>query len=404
MKQNKTSNIKRHCMVVFAPYPLGETRVQREAEALLRAGYQVDVICLRLRGEPAQDEYKGVSIYREAFRMPWVKPDTLLEKFSQYLRFFFTASVRLNRLHARKHYQSIQVHNLPDFLVFCTLLPRLQGVPVLLDLHDLMPEFFAGRFGSSRSIIMRLILYQERLSCAFAQHVITVSEHWRQALIKRGVKENQSSTVMNLADERIFSPLPVEKQRRRAPGEFKMIYHGSIKERFGLDLIIKAVDLLKQDIPHIHFTLVGSGEYLSDLVQQICQTHLEDYVSVLKPVVAEELPDLIGACDVGIVPYHNDVFTDGLVPTKLMEYAALGIPAIASKTSAISYYFTDTNVELFEPGSLNDLTRVILFLYQHPERMADLTCGSQKFNQRYNWSQSSAEYVSLIDRLGNPQL
>ena len=42
---------RRHCMIVFAPYPLGETRVQREAEALLKHGYEVDVICVRLPGE-----------------------------------------------------------------------------------------------------------------------------------------------------------------------------------------------------------------------------------------------------------------------------------------------------------------------------------------------------------------
>jgi len=51
-------------------YPLGETRVQREAEALLRAGYAVDVICKRHPGEPAVDTYKGVVIHRLKFHFP----------------------------------------------------------------------------------------------------------------------------------------------------------------------------------------------------------------------------------------------------------------------------------------------------------------------------------------------
>ena len=42
---------KRHCMIVHAYYPVGETRVQREALALIDAGYAVDVICLREQGE-----------------------------------------------------------------------------------------------------------------------------------------------------------------------------------------------------------------------------------------------------------------------------------------------------------------------------------------------------------------
>ncbi len=74
------------------------------------------------------------------------------------------------------------MHNLPDFLVFSALPTKLRGVPVILDLHDLMPEFFAGRFGSGRAAawIGRLVRLQERVSCRFADHVITVSEHWRR--------------------------------------------------------------------------------------------------------------------------------------------------------------------------------------------------------------------------------
>ena len=64
MSLSKNEFSPRHCMVVFAPYPLGETRVQREAEALARSGYQVDVICFCLRGELTEDAHKGVTIYR----------------------------------------------------------------------------------------------------------------------------------------------------------------------------------------------------------------------------------------------------------------------------------------------------------------------------------------------------
>jgi hypothetical protein len=73
------------------------------------------------------------------------------------------------------------VHNLPDFLVFCTFLVKLRGVPVILDLHDLMPEFYVGRFGVSKGgWLSALVRWQERQSCKFANHVITVSEHWRR--------------------------------------------------------------------------------------------------------------------------------------------------------------------------------------------------------------------------------
>jgi glycosyltransferase involved in cell wall biosynthesis len=128
---------------------------------------------------------------------------------------------------------------------------------------------------------------------------------------------------------------------------------------------------------------------------------LSQYITIENLHLAEELPGIIQSNDLGVVPYQNDVFTDGLLPTKLMEYAALGLPAIASRTTAIQAYFTDTNVEFFEPGNADDLARVIRKLYDNPSRLEELSRGSQKFNQRYNWSKVGAEYVALVEQVGH---
>jgi glycosyltransferase involved in cell wall biosynthesis len=395
------NSARRHCMIVYAIYPLGETRVQREAEALLKCGYEVDVICLRLPGEAAVDTYKGIRIYREKYRfpIPHAKSGGLGGKFLNYLRFFVTAAVRLNQLQAQRHYDTIQVHNLPDFLVFCALIPKLRGVPVILDLHDLMPEFYAGRFGQGKSLMARLIRWQEHLACRFSDHVITVSEHWRQALMRRGVPAHKCSVVMNVADESIFRPL--KDEYRRSPGHdgLRLIYHGSLHERYGLDLAIRAIDQVRHDIPHVHLSLVGRGEYQPYLTRMVEELGLGQYVTLDKLHLAEELPDIIRACDLGVVPYRNDVFTDGLLPTKLMEYAALGLPAIAARTTAIQAYFSDTMAEFFKPGDVDDLARCIRELHANPDRLAELARGCQNFNRRYNWTAISAEYVALVERL-----
>ncbi len=133
----------RHCMVVYAYYPLTETRVQREAEALVDAGYAVDVICLRDQSEQMRERYRGVEVHR----LPvGIDKASLGHQFLSYVRFCVLAAGHLARLQRQRPYDTVQVHNLPDFLVFSAIVPKLKGVPVLLDLHDLMPEFFASRF------------------------------------------------------------------------------------------------------------------------------------------------------------------------------------------------------------------------------------------------------------------
>lgn len=394
---------RRHCMVVYAMYPLGETRVQREAEALVKHGYEVDVICLRTQGEVAVDHHRGVRIYREEFRFPvhLTKSGRLGERFLNYLRFFISAAIRLSKLHRQQPYDTIQIHNLPDFLVFCALIPKLGGVPILLDLHDLMPEFYAGRFGQKNSLLLRMIRWQEQLACRFADHVITVSEHWRQALTHRGVSPDKCSVVMNVADENIFY-LPKDVYSTSSTDDkFRLIYHGAIVKRYGLDLAILAIDKVRHSIPNIHLTILGWGDYMPTVIQMTRELDLDDHVTIYNEVrPAEELPKIIRAANLGIVPYRNDIFTDGLLPTKLMEYSALGLPAIAARTTAIGTYFSNTMVEFFEPGDVDDLARCICELYRSPERLRELAQGSEKFNQRYNWTKLSAEYITLVKRLG----
>jgi glycosyltransferase involved in cell wall biosynthesis len=385
----------RHCMVVHAYYPLTETRVQREAEALVDAGYAVDVICLRGEGEAARERYRGVDVHRLPVR---VNKDSLGRQLLGYLRFFALATVRLTKIHLRRPYGSVQVHNLPDFLVFCAVVPKLQRVPVILDLHDLMPEFFAARFGSGRHrALAHLIRWQERLACRFADHVITVSEHWRQALIDRGTPSKRCSVVMNVADERIFAPRP---SARRAGSGLRLIYHGTVTERYGLDLAIRAVDLVKDEIPGIRLTIMGSGDHRPALVELCRSLGLEDHVELTDRHVPEiQLADVIASADAAVVPYRNDVFTDGIVPTKLMEYAAVQIPCIAARTSAIETYFGDAMVELFTPGDVEDLARCIRELSRSPARRAELARRSRRFTDRFNWGRVRGDYVALVGSL-----
>jgi glycosyltransferase involved in cell wall biosynthesis len=381
-------------MIVYAHYPLTETRVQREAEALIEAGYDVDVICLRGDGERPRERYRGVEVHRLPITLD---KRSLPHQLVSYLRFTVRAAIRLSRLHAARPYGSVQVHNLPDFLVFCALGPKRRGVPVILDLHDLMPEFFAGRFGAERHpILARAIRWQERAACRFADHVITVSEPWRRSLIARGVAPERCSVVLNVADTRVFVP----SGRRRRDNQFHLIYHGSVTYRYGLDLAVRAVGLVRDEIPQIKLTILGRGDQMPALLELRRRAGLQDCVELRDEfLLAEALPELIAEADVGLAPYRNDVFTDGLLPTKLMEYAVLGLPCIAARTTAIEALFRDTMVEFFEPGDAADLARCIRDLHAHPGRRAELARRSQHFTSRYNWDRVGSEYVALVDSL-----
>jgi len=385
----------RHCMVVHAYYPLTETRVQRQAEALVAAGYDVDVICPRGHGEAPREWYRGVAVHRLPVR---IEKADLGHQLRSYLRFAVHAGRHLARLQRRRPYDTVQVHNLPDFLVFSAIVPKLQGVPVILDLHDLMPEFFAARFGDGKAALSRLVRLQERLACRFADHVITVTDGWRRLLIERGVPPDRCSVVMNVADGSIFVPRREPVQAREG---LRLLYHGSVTRRYGLDLAIRAVGLARDRVPGIHLTIRGAGDDRQALLELRRTLGLEDVVDLIDEHVPErDLPAIIDEADAAVVPYRDDVFTDGILPTKLMEYAAVGIPCIAARTTAIRTYFEDANVEFFSPGDVEDLVRAIRRLADDPAYRAALAARSRAFTERFSWSRLGPGYVALIRRLG----
>lgn len=384
-------------MVVHARYPLGETRVEREALALLDAGFEVDVICLRDRGEPARETVDGVAVHRLPVRR--LRRGGAAGQLVEYLAFAALAAGRLGRLHRQRRYTVVQVHNPPDFLVFAALWPKLRGARVVLDIHDLMPELFAGRLGvdlGDRRV--RPVLAQERWSCRFADHVITVTEHWRRTLVERGVPTGRTSVVMNLADTRLFHP---DGTGPDAPTErFEVLYHGTFTERYGVDLLVRAADELRHEIPGLHVSLVGDGEHRTDLVGLVDDLGLHGTVSVSEGMVpAALLPVTIAAAHVGVVPNRSNTFTDGILPTKLLEYAAMHTPVVAARTPGVVAYFGDDAVEFFTPGDHRALAAAIRRLHADPERRRRLQAGAAAFSERHRWSNHGTEYATLIDRL-----
>ena len=125
-----------------------DSRVRREAEALVRAGHPVEVFALRRPGDPSEGVLDGVVIHRLDVRRHQGAGITVYLR--EYLDFLARATIALARVHRARRFGLVHVDTLPDFLVFAAMPLKLAGVPVLLDLHEAMPEFFRARFPGGR--------------------------------------------------------------------------------------------------------------------------------------------------------------------------------------------------------------------------------------------------------------
>jgi glycosyltransferase involved in cell wall biosynthesis len=207
---------------------------------------------------------------------------------------------------------------------------------------------------------------------------------------------------MNLADNNLFAPASNSFARESQNGHFNILYHGTLAHRYGIDFLLRAVEIALREALNIKLTVHGRGDYLEVLRQLSDELKLGDHIKFSDQYLPiEQLPALISDANVGVVPYRRDVFTDGILPTKLMEYAAMGVPAIVARTPVIASYFDETMVEFFPAENVEELAKCIVSLYRDRQRLNELATNIQKFNSNYNWPKQKKGYIALVRELSN---
>src|ERR1700722_8163204 len=232
---------KRAVAVVFSSYP-ADPRPRRAAEALVREGASVEVICLKENDhQPQHETFNGVEITRIPLKR---RRGGKLSYTVQYGSFILLAGAIMASRALRRPYDLVHVHNMPDVLVFSALIPKLFGAKVILDLHDPMPELMMTIFGlREESFSVRLLQKFEVWSIRFADAVLTTNEAFRKLFLGRGCPSQKINVVMNSPDEEIFRYRPSSDQEivaRDTLKRFVIMYHGSLVERHGVDLAVAA--------------------------------------------------------------------------------------------------------------------------------------------------------------------
>src|SRR3984885_852310 len=391
---------KRAAMVVFSHYP-SDPRPRRAAEALLKEGMQIDLICEGEEKSPKREKIDSLEITRIPIRH---HRGGALSYAYQYSAFILVSTAILAWRSLRRRYDLVYVHNMPDILVVSALLPKLFGAKVILDQHDPMPELMMTIFGKDeKSFAVRMIRSLEKWSLARANLVITVNVACKRIFSLRSCPYDKIGVVMNAPDEEIFpfQTRPLRASLSQAPNRrFVIMYHGSLVERNGLDLAVNALSLVQETIPGVELRIYGRNTpFLERVMEQVRGQGLESKVKYLGPRNLEQLVREIEDCDVGVIPNHRNPFTEINTPTRIFEYFALGKPVIAPSTPGILDYFSQDSLLLFESGNAADIARQIKYAaynYQDAIRIAE---RAQQVYLQHTWKQERGTLVELVGGL-----
>ena len=384
---------KRVCMLAYS-HVESDNRILRYATALAQRGDHVDVLSLSTEKQSESKElYRGLWLNRIQTRVH--NEVSKWDYFGRLLRFCCKAAWVLAKDRLRHRYDMIHVHNIPDFLVFAALIPRLTGAKIILDVHDIVPEFYGSKFSSVPTWVVEALKVTELASCSFAHHVIISNHLWYDKITERSVPRERCSTFVNYIDLSIFYP----REHPTKPRPFTVIFPGGFQWHQGLDIAIEAFQTFLKAIPGAEFHVYGNGDQKERLLELVESLGLQNSVKFLAAVPALQVPDLLCTADLGVVPKRANSFGNEAYSTKIMEFMSQGLPVVVSRTKIDTFYFTDNEVRFFESGNIAELAERMIEVATDQVLRQRLVEAGLTYVQSNNWEKKKYDYLALIDNL-----
>ena len=385
--------LKRVCIIRHGWYP-ADARVRKEAQALAGKGCRVDVICLRKPDQDRRSTVDGVEVYRIPLNH---RRAGKIRYMMEYALSFLMIAFLLPWLFLRKRYDVIQVNTMPDFLVFTTLLPKLFGAKIVLDMHEAMPELFRSKFGfGKKHPVYRFLETVERLATSYADSVLAVGETILSLYESRGLDRSNVTIIPNSPDDYLFNYKRFDGREKKENGRFTVVSHGTLEKRYGLQVLVRAIPHIRKDIPDIQALIIGEGEYGESLKELTARTGVEESITFTGLVPFEQIPEMLFESDIGIVPIIKDDFTDIMAPNKLFEYVAMKIPVIAPDIRGIRDFFSDASVMYFRSDDEKDLARCIVDLRKDPARREALVRNATEEFREARWDVVKERYCDVF--------
>ena len=380
----------RVAMIGYTVYEL-DARVKRAADALVESGHQVDLFVSDHAGSRASNS-ELLTIHRLQMKK---RRSAAMRYAYEYGFFGAWAFVLVSLLHARRRYDVVYVHNMPNFLVFAGCLPKLGGAKIVLDVHDPAPELLASIRGRDLQRWLRsLATAEERVSTSFSDALITVNESMRRRI--SAMSGRPVTVVMNLPDPAVFGAR--EEPRQREGTDF-LVYSGAIAYRNGLDLVIEALSLLGDEFPALRLRIIGDGPARESLVRMAEDLGVADRVDFLDCVPNHDIPGLVSGAAAGVSAQREDTFGSLVFSMKVAEYVSLGLPVVCSGIATMRHYFDDDELMFFEPASARDLARAVREVLTNPAEAEERAARSRTKLRKLDWPAQKETLVATVEAL-----
>lgn len=388
-----------------------QTRAYEMARYLVSAGHQVTMLT-ELPNHPSgiiPPAYHGKWYERETFdgidvlRL-WVKASpskTFGHRMLFYLSYMVNATLA-GLLLARGRYDVVYATSPPLFVGGAALaVHALRRIPFVFEVRDLWPESAValGELRNPRAIAWATRL--EKMCYNSAAQVVVVTEGIRQRLLTRGLAAHKLHLIPNGANVARFRPQPEAGQRLRQElgleSKFVVLYAGIHGLAQGMETLVEVARLL-QGQRDVQFVFVGEGPKKADVVA-LRETHRLDNLTLLDERPASEMPALLSAANVALVPLRRLELFQGALPSKMFEAWACGCPVILSIAGEAQQVLAEAQAGLFaEPEDPVAIAAAIMALHDAPAWARELGQNGRRYVEAHYSRERMAQRLEALLR------
>jgi len=248
-------------------------------------------------------------------------------------------------------------------------LARCKRAALVVEVRDLWPAIFVELGVLRNRRLIRLLESLELAAYRAAACVVVVTEGFRDDLVRRGVPVDKVHVIPNGADLERFQYERADDRTRLElggrPGASLVLYIGAHGISHGLEAVADAAAKLSGE--PVHFAFVGEGAAKDQLEARVRELGLGN-VTLLPGVAREDVPRLLAAADICLVPLRDVPLFSSFIPSKMFEYMAASKAVIGSLRGEPARILEAAGAVVVEPENPGALAGAVRELAADPAR------------------------------------
>ena len=283
------------------------------------------------------------------------------------------------------------------------------GIPFIYEVRGFLEDSKVGYgyWTTKENDYIKTRIYETELMKK-ADIVVTLGKMMKKEINRRGIENEKIVIVPNGVDTNYFTqdtPNLNLKLKLKVDKKKLIAYVGNIRRIEGIEILIKALKIVRNEIKDVELLLIGGGnkEYLMELNKLTKTLKIDKLVHFIGQVHFNEIKNYYSITDLIVIPRTNTRVSRLVTPLKPLEAMSLKKVVITSDLPALRELVKPgISGDLFRAGDSMDLAKkIILYLSEEDKKNKIIESARNYVKNNFDWKIISERYYKLYNQLLN---